>query len=96
MALKEGSLQSDDRNGSWCVYVLRCRGNYLYIGSTNNLTRRLSEHENGTGSKFVRSRRPFEVAKVIPCEMEREARQLEYRLKRLKRKAKVALLSLEE
>jgi putative endonuclease len=80
----------------WCVYVLRCRGYYLYTGSTNNLIRRLGEHENGSGSKFVRSRRPFELVKVIPCKTETEARRMEYLLKRLKRRAKIELLCLEE
>ena len=76
--------------------MLRCRGYYLYTGSTNNLARRLGEHENGSGSKFVRSRRPFELVKVIPCETEKEARRMEYLLKRLKRRAKIELLSLDQ
>jgi len=42
-------------NNNWYVYVLKCRNNYLYVGVTNNLERRLKEHEKGTGSKFVRA-----------------------------------------
>lgn len=79
----------------WCVYVLKCRNNYLYIGITNNLDRRLKEHENGKGSKFVWSWKPFELAKVIFCENGREARSLEYRLKKLKRAQKVKVLGIE-
>jgi putative endonuclease len=94
--LNEAPLDADVIDNAWCVYVLRCRGNYLYTGSTNNLTRRLSEHEKGTGSKFVRSKRPFVLAKVIPCETGQEARRLEYRLKKLRRKAKTAFLCLTE
>lgn len=81
-------------NKSWCVYVLKCRNNYLYIGMTNNLEKRLKEHENGTGSKFVRSWRPFELAKVISCKDGKEARSLEYQLKKLKRDRKLETLGL--
>ncbi len=81
-------------SGNWCVYVLKCRNNYLYIGITNNLEKRLKEHDNGTGSKFVRTWRPFEVMKVILCKNGTEARSLEYRLKRLKRDKKMEILGL--
>ncbi len=80
---------------TWCVYILRCCNNYLYIGITNNLDKRLIEHERGTGSKFVRSRRPFELIKTIPCKTPREARRLEYSLKRLKRSKKIEALELD-
>lgn len=82
-------------SSDWCVYVLKCRNNYLYIGITNNLERRLKEHENGTGSKFVRTWRPFETVKTIPCKDGREARSLEYRLKRMNREQKILILGLK-
>ncbi len=81
---------------NWCVYVLRCRNNYLYIGMTNNIEKRLKEHDNGTGSKFVRTWRPFKLVKVISCKDSTEARKLEYRLKRLKRDDKLRILEIEE
>lgn len=81
-------------NNNWCVYVLKCRNNSLYIGITNNLKRRLKKHEKGTGSKFVRAWRPFELLKVIYCKDGTEARKFEYRMKRLKRDKKVEILGL--
>lgn len=83
-------------SNSWCVYVLKCRNNYLYIGITNNLEKRLKEHNNGTGSKFVRTWRPFELVKTIPCRDEKEARSLEYRLKQMRREQKISILGLEQ
>ncbi len=80
---------------TWCVYILRCCNNFLYIGITNNLDKRLREHERGTGSKFVRSHRPFELIKTIPCKTAGEARRLEYSLKRLKRAKKIESLGLK-
>lgn len=82
------------QNEQWCVYILRCRNNSLYTGMTNNIERRLREHEQGRGSKFVRSWRPFELVKTIPCRNAGEARRLEYDLKKLTRKEKIDALEL--
>ncbi|HAM50327.1 MAG TPA: hypothetical protein DCP92_06390 [Nitrospiraceae bacterium] len=84
-----------NKGDGWCVYALRCRNNCIYIGITNDLARRLKEHENGRGSKFVRTWRPFEVARVISCRDSREARRLEFRLKRLKRNEKLKILGID-
>lgn len=78
----------------WCVYILKCRNNALYTGITNNLERRLKEHEQGRGSKFVRSWRPFDLVKIIPCENTNEARRLEHALKKLTRREKIETLGL--
>jgi putative endonuclease len=61
---------------------------------TNNLEKRIEKHNLGTGSKFVRSWRPFELVKTIPCKNEGEAKRLECDLKRLSRKKKIEVLEL--
>jgi len=81
-------------NENWCVYVLRCRNNALYTGMTNNIERRLKEHEQGRGSKFVRSWRPFELVKTVSCKDAGEARRLEHDLKKLTRREKIDALQL--
>jgi len=85
---------SNVNNENWCVYVLKCRNNSLYTGITNNIEKRLKEHEQGRGSKFVRSWRPFELVKTIPCKTAGEARRLEYDLKKLTRREKIDALEL--
>ena len=93
--LKElAEVQTEANSGPWCVYALRCRNNSLYIGMTNNLEKRLEKHKLGIGSKFVRSWRPFELVKTIPCKNAGEARRLEFDLKRLTRKKKIEVLEL--
>ena len=82
------------KGGEWCVYVLNCRNGSLYTGITNDLVNRLQQHERGKGSKYVRSRRPFELVKTISCKDAGEARRLEFDLKRLTRKEKIAVLRL--
>jgi len=83
-----------NNSGHWCIYVLRCSNNSLYIGMTNNLEKRIEKHNLGIGSKFVRSWRPFELVKTMPCKNAAEARRLECDLKKLTRKKKIEVLGL--
>lgn len=73
------------------AYLVRCADDSLYAGWTNDLARRLAAHNAGSGGKYTRSRRPVALAwaKSFPCKAEAMAE--EARLKRLPRKAKLAL-----
>jgi putative endonuclease len=42
----------------WYFYLARCRDDSLYAGITTDLKRRAVEHNEGTGAKYTRSRRP--------------------------------------
>ena len=44
--------------GSWFVYILRCADGSLYAGITNDVLRRLEQHNAGTASRYTRSRLP--------------------------------------
>ncbi|MFH1366037.1 MAG: GIY-YIG nuclease family protein [Patescibacteria group bacterium] len=64
------------------VYVLKSlKDEKLYIGSTNDLKRRLSEHNNGL-NRSTKARRPFEIRYYEACINERDARIREYNLKK--------------
>lgn len=42
------------------TYVLKSeKNNRLYVGSTDNLKRRFSEHNSGIGGTYTRNNRPF-------------------------------------
>jgi predicted GIY-YIG superfamily endonuclease len=43
---------------AWYVYIVECRDGSLYTGITNDLERRVQEHNEGTASRYTRSRRP--------------------------------------
>ena len=44
------------------VYILRCSDEKLYIGITNNISRRIEEHNSGiTKSSYTYSRRPVKL-----------------------------------
>ncbi len=49
------------------VYILRTSANTLYIGQTNNLVRRLREHQGKT-SRSARYIRCFESAELVYSE----------------------------
>jgi len=35
---------------NWVVYILKCRDHSLYTGITNNISKRIEEHEKGDGA----------------------------------------------
>lgn len=43
------------------LYVLRCNGGKYYVGSTEDLERRMKEHAAGRGCAFTKAHRPFEL-----------------------------------
>ena len=43
------------------VYILRCSDGTYYVGSTVDLERRLTDHQNGFGAAYTRRRRPVEL-----------------------------------
>ena len=61
----------------WYVYIIRSKGKkMLYIGSTNDLERRLDEHNQGKCTSTA-PYHPFSLAGVIGIPTERQARSLE-------------------
>ena len=50
---------SPDFHTDWIVYILECADRTLYTGITNDLDRRIDEHENGAGAKYTRGRAPL-------------------------------------
>jgi putative endonuclease len=75
-----------------CVYLLRCADDSLYCGWTTDVDRRLAEHRSGAASRYTRSRRPVELAVVIPVADRSAALREEARIKRLPRAAKLQLV----
>jgi putative endonuclease len=74
------------------VYLLHCRDGSLYTGWTTDLDRRLARHRAGTASRYTASRLPVVLALALPMDSRTAARREEARIKRLTRRAKLALL----
>ena len=61
----------------WFVYILKSKSSeFIYIGSTNDLDRRLQEH-NDLKSQSTKSYAPFEIKAYVAVNSEIKARELE-------------------
>ncbi|MDA4136896.1 MAG: GIY-YIG nuclease family protein [Thaumarchaeota archaeon] len=77
---------------TWQVYVVRCNTGEFYTGCTVDLERRIKQHNRGTGSKFVRSRRPVMLVYRETCAGRSAALKRENQIKRMSRSAKMRLI----
>ncbi len=74
------------------IYFVICVDQTIYCGITTDLTRRVQEHnQSKKGAKYTRSRRPVKLAWYTTRLTRSEALKLEYQLKQLSRKDKLAL-----
>ena len=76
------------------TYILKCADGSLYTGWTNNLKKRLKEHNAGRGAKYTKPRRPVELVYYETFETKEEAMRREYAIKQLTRKEKIKLIGL--
>lgn len=67
------------------VYILLCNNGRYYIGSTNDLQRRITEHTTGH-VQSTKNILPISLKFFYACPTIREARIIEYRLKKKKSK----------
>lgn len=74
------------------TYILRCADGTLYTGWTNDLEKRLAAHNAGQGAKYTKSRRPVKLVYAESFATKEEAMRREYRVKRLSRAEKLALI----
>ena len=76
----------------WYVYILRCRGQTLYCGISDDVLRRLEQHRSGKGAKYTRGRGSLELVYVEECDSYSTALKREYAIKRLPRGEKLKLI----
>ncbi len=75
------------------VYILECADKTLYTGSTNDLPKRLIQHNSDKSrTKYTRSRRPVVIVYTETVESLSEARRREAEIKRLTREEKLTLI----
>jgi putative endonuclease len=79
---------------NYFVYILLCADNTLYIGSTNNLEKRLHQHNNlKSGAHYTKIRRPVKLVYSESFEAFSDMRAREAELKRLSRTEKLILIN---
>ena len=75
------------------VYILKCADKTLYVGCTNDLEKRLHQHNNlKSGAHYTKIRRPVTLAYSETFSNLKEARAREAEIKRMKKAEKIELI----
>ena len=76
------------------VYILECADNSFYVGCTNNLERRLKQHNDSKwGAHYTKIRRPVTLKYSENFKTLKEARQREIEIKGWRREKKFELIN---
>ena len=82
------------RSGQFSVYLVECSDHTFYAGYTNDLEKRLKEHNDGPrGARYTRYKRPVKLVWSKVYKYFRSAFLEEKRIKRLTRAQKERLIS---
>ena len=78
------------------TYILECVDKSLYVGCTNNLERRLEQHNNSKwGAHYTKIRRPVILKYKEEFKTLKEARNRESEIKGWRREKKLTLIKKE-
>lgn len=74
------------------TYILECKDGSYYTGWTNNLEKRIEEHNSGKGAKYTRAKRPVTLVYFETFQTKEEAMRREYAIKHMSRKEKEKII----
>lgn len=77
---------------AWHIYIIKCSDGLLYTGITNNLERRIKEHNSGNGCRFTKYRAPIKLVHCEKAVSRSLALKREAKIKSLARKKKLELI----
>jgi putative endonuclease len=72
--------------------MIQCKDGKLYAGITNDIDRRIGEHNSGNGGRFTRYRIPVKLIYKEPAPDRSSALNREAEIKKLKRREKEELI----
>ena len=77
----------------YTTYILQCADDSFYVGCTNNLGKRLKQHnESKWGAHYTKIRRPVILKYSEEFKTLKEARQREIEIKSWRREKKINLI----
>lgn len=85
-------LNENGKSESWFLYILECNDGTLYTGITNDITRRLQQHNDGKGARYTRTRCPVKLLYYEPCRNRAAAMVRECAVKSLPRERKMKIV----
>ena len=74
------------------TYILECKDGTYYTGWTNNLEKRLKDHNEGRGAKYTKARLPVSLIYYEEFQTKEEAMRREYAIKHMTRGEKENLI----
>jgi putative endonuclease len=74
------------------VYMARCRDGTYYTGWALDYEERIKRHNNGTGARYTRARRPVVLVYLEEYPEKRQAQQREAALRKFSRSRKEELI----
>ena len=82
------------KNTKYFVYIIRCVGDRLYTGITNDIKKRFSQHKGDIkgGAKFTKAFKPVKIEKTWKVKNKSEALKIEYKIKQLSKSEKEDLI----
>jgi len=75
------------------LYILECADESFYIGHTDDLGKRLAQHDEGKGCIYTSTRRPLKLIHSEGFEIRYEALTMERKLKGWSRAKKLAYMA---
>jgi putative endonuclease len=76
-----------------CCYIVICGDNTLYCGYSNDVEKRVSNHNKGCGAKYTKTRLPVRLVYTECFDTKSEAMKREYQIKQLNRQQKLKLIN---
>ena len=70
------------------TYILKCKDDTYYTGYTNDLSKRLKNHNAGKGAKYTRGRGPVKLIYYEEFDNKQSAMRREWEIKQLPRSKK--------
>ena len=93
VVLSERSEPKGSHNiNMYYIYILLCSDNSFYIGYTKDLKARIKNHNNKSGSFYLRSKLPVKLVYYEEYRTKEEAIQRETQLKKWSRQKKINLI----
>ncbi|NRA86252.1 MAG: GIY-YIG nuclease family protein [Rhizobiales bacterium] len=77
----------------WSIYIVKCSDGSLYTGISNNVDKRIANHNSGKGAKYTRVRLPVTLVHIEKSINRSTASKREIEIKKLTRVQKLALIN---
>ena len=75
------------------TYIVECADGSLYCGWTNDLEKRIMDHNAGKGAKYTKTRLPVKLVYFEEFDTKEEAMSREWHIKQLRREQKLELIA---